>query len=159
MYLTSQLSTAYSSALESLLFFNSQQSRVSDQIVQAVEEFGSPKIVVEESWLRIHLSKFDKAQSIYVLCPSEAEPVLIGFFVYYRPSITEVSIIHLALNPEYMVAHGLSPEDTLLEIISQFRVQLKRIKGVDMLSFCYTPVCLRILRTHRDKSCRFSLLG
>jgi hypothetical protein len=138
LLLTSQLSADYHEELESLLFFNSKQAHVLAQIEQAVADFGLPKIVADNGSLRIRLAKLDEAQSLYVLQPATPRPVLVGLLVYYRRSVSEMVVIHMALDEDYLAETGQSGDEVLVEIVRQFREQLKRIRGVETLGFCYT---------------------
>ena len=144
LVLTSGLSADYYEALEKLLFFNSEQSHVLVQIEQAVAEFGMPKIVNDGGWLRIRLAQLDEAQSLYILQPVTPRPVLIGLLVYYRRSVSEMVVIHMALDEDYLAETGQTGDAVLVEIFQQFRDQLKRIRGVDTLGVGYTGTRWRL---------------
>lgn len=142
--LTSQLKVEYYDELEKLFFFNTRQSRLTEQITKAVSDFGSPQLVNNNGYLRIHIGKMDDVQTLYAMQSTDSRPALIGVLVYYRRSSTEITVLHSALDHEYLRQAGLASDFVFVEILRRFRWKLRQVKGMELLSFCYTTYRFRI---------------
>src|SRR5687767_347402 len=86
-------------ALESLLFFNSCQGRVSACIAEAIERFGAPEIVADKDRLRIHMRDMPDVQSLFAIDGRSCRPV--GVAVYVRQDVEHVTVVHLGIAAEF----------------------------------------------------------
>lgn len=132
---TSRLPVTSRSALEQLLFFNGCQDRVIDCIVDAVERFGSPEIVVEGDHLRVTLGGLPEVQTLYAIEADTGRPV--GVAVYIRADLEHVTVLHIGVLSEFARGGARARDNLLLKLLNQLRRSSKRLKGVRRLNLPY----------------------
>ena len=130
--LSSELSPTDRSALENLFFFNDNQARLRESVLQAVERYGAPKIVRSEGRIRLVLPQIQNAQTLYVRTDVFI-PLLIGVVVYVREA-TNLKILFWALKPDH-TAQAAPGKSLLLEIVEMLKEVGRRIVGVDYIAF------------------------
>lgn len=125
----------YYERLENLLFFNSQQKRYFDEIINSVTKFGAPSIVKTSMGIMIQLDHVAEVQNIFVL--DDFEHDLIGLALYYRESFTTVTLLHIAINDSF---NSLSYSNDLVvpRVIVELFKRLKLVKGIEFLKILYS---------------------
>jgi hypothetical protein len=131
----SQVSATHRGLLESLVYFNSCQSRVADCIVDAVERFGPLEIKQEKDRLRVQLGGLPEAQSLFAVESPSGRPV--GVAVYVRPDFQHITVVHLGVAAEFASGGIRAREQLLLRLLRELRRSSKRIKGVEHLELYY----------------------
>ena len=122
-------------SLESLVYFNSCQSRVADSIVEAVERFGPLEIVQSSERLRVRVSGLHEAQSLFAIESSSGRPV--GVAVYVRPDFQHITVVHLGVAAEFASGGMRAREQLLLRLLRELRRSSRRIKGVEHFELYY----------------------
>jgi hypothetical protein len=122
-------------ALESLLFFNSCQGRVSECIAEAIERFGAPEIVADKDRLRIHMRDMPDMQSLFAIDSRTGRPV--GVAVYVRQDVEHVTVVHLGIAAEFASGGPRANEQLLLRLLREVRRSTRRVKGVRRLELYY----------------------
>jgi hypothetical protein len=133
---TSRLPLARRKALEDLLFFNGQQARVRNRIVESIESYGLPEIVESEEALRIRLSGRDDAQSLFALT-SEPAPELAGAVVYVRDRRERFVVVHIAVADGHASDGPYAAQHVLLRMLTAVRAAAAVTTGVRMVDFFY----------------------
>jgi hypothetical protein len=131
----SHVPVAHKPALESLLFFNSCQERVSACIADAIEKFGSPEIVADRDRLRIHMKGLPEVQSLFALDAVSGRPV--GVAVYARQDIEHVTVVHIGITSEFASGGRRANEQLLLKLLREVRRSTRRVKGVRSMDLYY----------------------
>jgi hypothetical protein len=83
---TSVLPPSRYEELANLMFFNLQQHRVRDDIVNAIERYGMPEIVASGHSLRFSVEKLGEVQTLYALEGDSGMGRLVGTLLYARVS-------------------------------------------------------------------------
>ena len=126
---TSTLPTKYAEALEELLFFNPNQQAMQGAIVSSVEQFGQPSIITDGENLRIKLEKLNAVQTVFAMDGD----VLTGVLVYSRTNQETLTVIHIAVNPEYSSNGEYSANMLFLRMLALLRSTARRIKDVKVI--------------------------
>lgn len=122
-------------SLELLVYFNSVQSRVADGIVDAVERFGPPEIVVDGDRLRVCVANLPEAQSLFAVEARTGRPL--GVAVFARSDIHHMLVVHLGIAAEFAAGGPRASEQLLLRLLREVRRSSRRIKGVERFELLY----------------------
>ena len=107
----------YQNQLEKLFFFNENQWLYYHRIIELVEHYGEPHIVIEGNDININLRK-TKTKSLFV----SYGPKLAGVFVYEVNRISgTISIIHIALNKDYTYRGIFAKRELLVVMVDYLR--------------------------------------
>ena len=132
----SHVSSNQRAALERLLFFNACQGRVAAGIAAAVENFGTPELVVAgPDRLRVTLSEIADAQALFAVEKETGRPV--GMALYMRQDFESVEVLHLSIAAEYASGGVRSDAQLLLKLLRELRRCTRRMKGVRRLDLYY----------------------
>lgn len=120
--------------LENLLFFNPQQIRYIQEIVQTVNQYGKPRIIKTNRGLSIAIDNIYDLQNLFFLDKNDK---LIGVAMYYLEDKTTVTLLHIAICDEYNSQNN--PEyNTFIKVVSRIVKSLRLIKGVERLKILYS---------------------
>jgi len=131
----SHVGIAHRSSLELLVYFNSGQNRVADSIMDAIEQFGPPEIVVDGDRLRLRVTGLPEAQSLFALDGQSGRPL--GVAVYSRPQLEHMIVVHLGIAAEFASGGIRASEQLLLKLLRELRRCSRRIKGVQRFELFY----------------------
>jgi hypothetical protein len=135
----SKVAIEHREALERLLFFNGCQQRVARGIVDVIDRFGPPEIVVDGEGLRVQVSELSSGvQSLFALDANTGRPL--GVAVYLRADLEHVTVLHLGLSEEYCSGGERQSINLLLRLMKEVRRSSRRVKGVRRLSVAYGAV-------------------
>ena len=123
---TSLLKQEYEKELEQLLFFNPGQSSMLEAIVDAVERFGSPSIVVKNGHLGINVEKLDGVQTLFALDDNR----LVGILVYSRLSTDSLTVIHIVVDQDYSSDGKFAKNMLVMRMLELLRNCGRQIRGV-----------------------------
>lgn len=123
-------------ALEELLFFNPQQNRVRDGILESLEQFGQPRLEESAQGLSVRVGKLE-AQTLFAYDRDRRSPAPIGLVVFIRTNSSDISIMHVAVHPDYSLHgkhKGVGLGATLVEKVKEIAA---RIVGIKRIVFFY----------------------
>ena len=123
---TSLLKQEYEKELEQLLFFNPGQNSMLEAIVDAVERFGSPSIVVKNGHLAINVEKLDGVQTLFALDDNR----LVGILVYSRLSTDSLTVIHIVVDQDYSSDGKFAKNMLVMRMLELLRNCGRQIRGV-----------------------------
>ena len=124
------------SALEDLLFFNPQQHRVREGILDSLEQFGHPRLEEAADGLAVRVGDRE-AQTLFAYDRDRHANDPIGVVVFLRSAPTEIVIMHVAVHPDYALQGrhaGVGLGVTLVEKVKEIAA---RIVGVQRIVFFY----------------------
>ena len=101
---TSRLSASHQSDLEQLIFFNPDQTRFQDRIVQSIESFGMPSITKDDGHLKVGTDRHSEVQTIFALERSKSTENLIGVLLYLRVSTDKLVVLHVGIDERYLAS-------------------------------------------------------
>ncbi len=123
-------------ALEDLLFFNPQQHRVRDGILESLEKFGQPRLEESADGLSVRVGR-QEAQTLFAYDRDRRAADPVGLVVFIRTSGTDISIMHVAVHPDYSLHgryKGVGLGATLVEKVKEIA---SRIVGIKRIVFFY----------------------
>ena len=132
---TSRIAAEHRATLEELLFFNACQERVARGIVDAIDKYGPPEILVDGDFLRVKVAGLPDVQSLFVVEQATGRPI--GAAIYTRADLEHVTVLHIGLAEEYCAGGERESLNLLLRLMKEIRRSSKRVKGVRRLSVHY----------------------
>lgn len=123
-------------AIEELLFFNPSQHKVREGIVKALEKFGHPRVVETESGLSVRVGS-EEAQTLFAFDPKRRAKDPVGIVVFLRTAPTDISIMHVAVSPDYALRGSETGVGLGVELIEKVKGIAARIVGVKQIVFFY----------------------
>jgi hypothetical protein len=132
----SRLSPAHHRALEELVFFNPRQRAAEAAITEAVDLYGPPAIVDDETGLRVAVSKRDDVQCLFALAPKAGKLELAGMVMYLRISTQEMVVLHIGVADAYCRSRR-SGLEVVSALVRTVRATARRLRGVERLTMLY----------------------
>jgi hypothetical protein len=124
------------SALEDLLFFNPEQHRVREEIINSLEKFGHPRLEETANGLSVRVGD-QEAQTLFAYDRDRRGNDPIGVVVFVRTAPADIGIIHVAVHPDY-VLHGRHGGVGLgVTLVEKVREIAARIVGIQKIVFFY----------------------
>ena len=136
-YFSSKLSRKYNKALEKLLFFNKKQAFFIRDIEKSIEEYGAPRIVADGETLRIKTGSINDVQNLFAFDSKAEDANLIGFILYFRPTLKKMIVLHIAVDENYTLDGKFSDQTLTIQLINKVREIALKIKGIEFLSIAY----------------------
>ena len=136
IFFSSRVPSQCRSALEELLFFNPQQYRVREGIINSLQEFGHPRLEENDSGLSVRVGKRE-AQTLFAFDRDRRGNDPVGVVVFVRTAPADMAIMHVAVHPDYALQGrhgGLGLGVTLVEKVKEIAA---RIVGVERIVFIY----------------------
>lgn len=145
---SSVLTDSHHDELTELVFFNRQQDRVREGIVDAIERYGVPELVTRSGTLRFTVGRLGEVQALYALDTSARRSRLAGVMLYARTAPDRVVLLHIGLSPEYSSRGPRSDALLALKLIEQLKKSCAAIKGVETIEILYgkRPAVIRVAR-------------
>jgi hypothetical protein len=122
--------------LENLLFFNVKQHRVREGIIDSVEQFGHLRLEETPDGLLVRVAN-QEAQNLFAFDRSRREADPVGVVVYLRTSPPEITILHVAVHPDYSLQGEQAGVGLGIVLIEKVREIAARIVGVKRIVFFY----------------------
>ena len=133
MRITSLLGPGYLPSLEDLLFSHPHQHRFTNNIVDCVERYGSPTIVLRNNGLRIDLPRLADVQTLYALVDHD----LVGIIVYTRTSNAALVVLHIVVREDYTL-NGVNANDGIaVELVDAVCSVGHQIRGIQSVRLAY----------------------
>jgi hypothetical protein len=123
-------------AVEQLFFFNPQQSRMREGIINSLEKFGLPRLEVNEDFLSVKVADVE-AQTLFVFKRNKAKSTPIGVVVFLRTSREEIGILHIAVDEQHSLHGSRSGLGLGVVLMEKVREIAARIVGVERIVFFY----------------------
>ncbi len=138
-FFSSVLPIAYRDELERIVFFNPEQERVTEAIIDSVHRYGVPLIVEEDGTLRFRVPAFGPVQTLYALDRAEQPAGLAGVIMYVREPHDTMLVLHLAVHEDYVAAGAQGEAWITPRLLATVRSVCQRIRGI---------TCMRLLYPH-----------
>jgi hypothetical protein len=127
---TSVLERRYRRELERLLFLNPGQHRVRSAILEAVEQYGLPRVVEEHGRLRVRLDSGREVQTLFAIGHSGLRPRLAGVMVYTRLETHIILLLHIAVAGDYASQGVYGRQRVALQLVDRLRKIARQVKGL-----------------------------
>jgi hypothetical protein len=135
---SSALPPARYEELADLMFFNHEQPRFRDTIVEAIERYGEPQIVVTDHSLRFSVGDLGEVQTLYALDGDVMRGRLAGAMLYARISEQKVVLLHIGVAHEYTSGGRRSNRRLALKMVKRLKEIGRSVKGVREIEILYS---------------------
>ena len=122
--------------LENLLFFNPRQHLVRDGIIESLEQFGHPEVIEMAGSLSVRIKKYE-IQTLFAFDSDRRGDDLVGVVLFLRTSPAEVSILHVAVHPDYALQGEHVGTGLGVMLVEKVKEICSRIVGVERMVFFY----------------------
>lgn len=123
-------------ALEDLLFFNPQQHRVREGIINSLERFGHPRLEDTPGGLVVRVGNQD-AQTLFAYDRDRRASDPVGLVVFVRTTPNDIAIMHVAVHPDYALQGRRGGVGLGVTLIEKVKEVAARIVGVQRVVFFY----------------------
>ncbi len=123
-------------ALEDLLFLNARQFRVRDGIVESLRQFGHPRLEETADGLSVRVGELD-TQTLFAFDRDSNDNAPVGLITFLRTSTTDMSILHVAVHPDYALPGRRAGLGLGLILIEKVKEIASRIVGVRRIALHY----------------------
>jgi hypothetical protein len=124
LHFTSVHGAKHRQELEELLFLNPRQHIVRAAIVEGIEKYGVPKIIIEHDLLRVKIDSDLEVQTVFAVAVGLFHSQLAGVMIH------TLLLLHMAVAADYS-SHGRHRKQMLaLRFVEQLRGIAAQIKGV-----------------------------
>ena len=133
---SSRVPTQCRAALEELLFFNPQQHRVREGIINSLAKFGQPRLEETAGALSVRVGQHE-AQTLFVYDRDRYGVEPVGVVVFLRTAPPEIAIMHIAVHPDYALQGRRGKVGLGVTLVEKVREIASRIVGVQRIVFFY----------------------
>ena len=148
---SSTLPLEHREAAERILFFNLQQEKMKDGIRAVSETYGLPKLVVDDSGERLHMtvSKDVSVQTLFVTVRGVggvSGPV--GAIVFTRQANALIAL-YMAVHEDFSATGPHAGQNLVIKMLKELEGIARRVRGVDTLELylgAQAPVAKKIRR-------------
>lgn len=138
---TTSLPSIYKNDLEQLFFFNPQQQRYYNQIVNMVEAFGQPYINLGNEEVQLKMDGHPELTNLFALHGER----LVGVALFDQFVSKTLSVLHIALDSDYTV-HGNYKKQQLMDAyLQEFLRIAKASHTIEKISIGYSKRAGRLL--------------
>ncbi len=123
-------------ALEELLFFNPQQARVREGIINSLQQFGHPRLEEAAGVLSVRVGD-GEAQTLFAYDRERLAHEPVGVVVFLRTSPAEIVIVHVAVHPDYALQGRHAGAGLGVTLVEKVKEIAARIVGVQKIRFFY----------------------
>jgi hypothetical protein len=132
--ITSRLGAEHRTALENLLFFNSQQEGLRERIEEVIDRYGVPEIALKDGGLRILLRGAPDAQALYAVLP-QGRPIACALFL--RSDTDRFLVLHLGVEPAWSGRGENAGAHVVMHLLRAIREAARRVRGVALIEVLY----------------------
>lgn len=147
---TSALGSEHKDELERLLFFNTNQAKVTRTVTLVAERYGVPKILIADDRLRIELES-GQAQTLFAVRGTGHREAPVGVLIYTREE-DALLVLFLAVHEDYSSRGPNADQRLLMRMTNELKGIARRVRGVSsVVLFMGRPTPTRISVSHGPK--------
>jgi hypothetical protein len=137
--------------LESLLYFNPEQTRVINEIEKTIADWGTPEISTDGDLLKLSLSSGPDIQALYALDGIDGQLQLAGLVIFTRSNEESLDLLHMAVTKGYSAKGAHSGEKLALNMLCRVREVARRLRGVQQIILHYRGGLAIPVQLNRDR--------
>lgn len=118
------------------MFFNPQQHRVREGILESLERFGQPKVEETADGLSVRVGNHE-AQTLFAYDRDRRGTDPVGVVVFLRTAPTDLTIMHVAVQPDYSLQGRHGDVGLGLTLVEKVKEIAARIVGIKRIVFFY----------------------
>lgn len=134
LVLRSSVEARWRAALEQLLFFNTGQRRVRQELIAAIDRYGTMEIVDVAGRLGVRVGRLPQAQQLFAV-GVDGRPL--GCIVFCRVDPERLLVLHVAVAEEYAAGGGHAQGMLLMRLVAAVRAIARRTRGVELVELTY----------------------
>lgn len=134
---SSKLSRKYKDDLEELLFFNPQQSKIQSKLIEIIDRYGTPMVVIEGDFLRVVIEGLEHVQTLFAFGKEFGKPELIGAMIYVRLNPDALLVLHLGVDESFSSSGEYANQMVVAKFIFKLKEIAKKIKGIQTIEILY----------------------
>ncbi len=137
LHFKSSIDPKYRDELDSMFYFNRNQSRYVDRINQSIEEYSKPIVVQENGEVALVFKERETGQTLHIFDGDYDEAALIGVVMYVRDSKKRITIVHMAMHEECKRIHKEDGVNVVGIVLHEVLSIFKKMKGVETVRIYY----------------------
>ncbi len=134
---SSRIGKEYKDNLEELLFFNPQQIKIQSKLIEIIEKYGSPKILVEDNFLHVIIEGLQDVQTLYAFAKESDTNYLVGVMIYLRINTEVILVLHLGVSESFSNVGEHSNQMLVAKLLLRLKEIAKKIKGIESIEVLY----------------------
>jgi hypothetical protein len=133
----SRLQAAMRGQLEALLFFNTGQHRIRQEIEATIERYGLPELIEDRGLLHVQVAGIPEVQSLFAIHEEDGRARPVGVVVYVRDSFERITVVHVGVAADYAFGGPYAGERVLRRLMQQIRHVARRTSGIRHVEVAY----------------------
>jgi len=133
----SRLPATMRGQLEALLFFNSGQHRIRQEIEATIERYGLPELIEHHGSLHVQVAGIPEVQTLFAIHEEDGRARPVGVVVYVRDSFERITVLHVGVAADYAFGGPYSAERVLHRLMQQIRQVARRTSGIRHVEVAY----------------------
>lgn len=137
IHFKSSIDASYREELDSMFYFNRNQSRYVERINRSIEEYSKPIVVEENGEVALVFKERKMGQTLHIFDGDYEGAALIGAVMYVRDSKERITIVHLALHEECKRIHKEEGVNVVGVVLHELLTIFKKMKGAKRVRLYY----------------------
>jgi hypothetical protein len=133
----SRLPATMRGQLEALLFFNTGQHRIRQEIEATIERYGLPELIDDSGSLHVQVAGIPEVQTLFAIHEEDGRARPVGVVVYVRDSFERITVLHVGVAADYAFGGPYSGERVLHRLMQQIRQVARRTSGIRHVEVAY----------------------
>ena len=133
IHFSSVIKMDYYDILERLLFFNKQQDRHRNTIIEFIEKYGEPNIINNGGKLSIKVGENVETHCIF----ASNGPKLVGVLIYTQDLPENILVLHIAVDEDYSIRGKYSKKNLVIKIVEELKKIALLNSSIKTITICY----------------------
>lgn len=129
----SSIDVNFTEQLSDLLYFNLNQVKYKEHIIDAINSYGTPVIKEKGKNITLKLEDDIETHTLFLIGSEDSKDFLLGVAVFFKKNDNEAILLHIAVNHTLIDSTFLT-----LQLIIEVKNYLKNIAGIRKLSLFYS---------------------
>lgn len=134
---SSKIGKKYKEDLEELLFFNPQQTKMRSKLVEIIEKYGVPYVMVNGDSLLVAIEGLEGVQTLFAFWKEIGRPELIGAMIYVRMNLDTLLVLHMGVTEEFSSSGKYAKQMVIAKFILKLKEIAKKVKGIRIIEVLY----------------------
>lgn len=137
LHFKAKISSEFREELDSLFYFNRNQTRYVERINKSIEEYSKPIVVEEDGEVALIFQDRSVGQTLHIFDGEQESASLIGAVMYSRDSKKRVTIVHLALHEHCKTIYKKEGVNITSLVLDEVLKIITKIKGIEKVRIYY----------------------
>lgn len=137
LHFQSKIKPEYREDLDSLFYFNRNQTRYVDRINKSIEEYSKPIVIEENGEVSLVFEDRNVGQTLHIFDGDHEGASLIGVVMYVRDTKERITIVHLALHENCNLIYKSEGINIASIVMEEVLTLVNTIKGIERVRIYY----------------------